>query len=178
MNYSTQAYNLYHFMNEKNILVAFTGHFDHSMASALLKLSRSKIDSSGAELGVNKKIYTILVESIENVSKHSSPEEKKTSMLLLTKSDTHYKIVTANPILNSKITELTKKLDLISNLDLSDLKKLYREQLVSERTDENSAGLGMIDIAIKSENKIKYDFKSLTDSSSLYIFQAEINITN
>ena len=165
-------------MNEKNILVAFTGHFNHSMASALLKLSRSKIDNSGAELGVNKKIYTILVESIENVSKHSSPETKKTSMLLLTKSNTHYKIITANPILNSKISELTKKLELISNLELADLKKLYREQLLSERTDENSAGLGMIDIAIKSDNKIKYDFKSLTPSSSLYIFQAEINITN
>ncbi len=178
MNYSTVAHNLYNFMDERNILVAFTGHFNHSMATALLKLGKSKINDSGAGLGVNKKIYNILVESIENVSKHSSQEIKKASMLLLAKSDTHYKIITANPILNSKISELTEKLDLISGLEIAGLKKLYRNQLLAERTNENNAGLGIIDIAIKSDSKIKYDFKSLTESSSLYIFQVEINITN
>lgn len=165
-------------MDEKNILIAFTGYFDHSMASALLKLSRNKINNFGAELKVSKKIYNILVESIENVSKHSSSEFEKTSMVLLTKSATHYKIVTANPILNSRVNELTRKLELISTLETEGLKQLYRDQLVSERTDENKAGLGIIDIALKSDSKIKYDFKSLTPLSSLYIFQVEVNITN
>ena len=53
---------------------------------------------------------------------------------------------------------------------------MYREQILSQRTHENSAGLGIIDIAIKSNNQIQYNFKLSTDDTSIYLFQTQINI--
>ena len=97
-------------------------------------------------------------------------------MLLLCKSKTKYTVLTGNHILNKDIPALKEKLEKVLKLNPVELKKLYREQILSKRSDENSAGLGIIDIGIKSGNQIKYDFKQLTEPYSFYLFQVEINI--
>ncbi len=172
------AYEVYQFMSEKDILMAFTGHFDHLVTTSLLKNIKSKLGELQTATGIDKKVYNILVESIENISKYSSKavEHKDKAMLLLCKSDNKFTIITGNHILNKDIPALKMKLDKVSRLTLEELKKLYREQMLSKRIDENSAGLGLIDISIKSENQIRYEFKPITEHASFYLFQTEINI--
>lgn len=178
MTQVSTAFEVYQFMSEKNILIAFTGHFDHLVTTSLLKNIKNKLTALQSVTGIDKKVYNILVESIENISKYSSlrNHNHKIAMLLLCKSDDHFTVITGNHILNKDIPALKDKLDKISKLTSQELKKMYRDQMLSKRTDENSAGLGIIDIAIKSDNHIKYDFKPLTETTSFYLFQTEINI--
>ena len=68
------------------------------------------------------------------------------------------------------------KLEKVLKSNHLELKQLYRQQILSKRTDENTAGLGIIDIAIKSGNQIKYEFNQLNESTTFYILQTEINI--
>ena len=172
------AYEVYQFMSEKDILMAFTGHFDHLVTTSLLKNIKSKLGELQTATGIDKKVYNVLVESIENISKYSSKsiEHKNNAMLLLCKSENKYTVITGNHIMNKDVPALKEKLDKVLKLTLVELKKMYREQMLSKRVDENSAGLGIIDISIKSENHIKYDFKPITEDSSFYLFQTEINI--
>jgi hypothetical protein len=78
--------------------------------------------------------------------------------------------------MNNDIPSLQQKLDKVLNHNHAELKQLYREQILSKRTDENSAGLGIIDMAIKSGNLIQYEFKPVTEVASFYLLQIEINI--
>ncbi len=176
MTPASTAFEVYQFMSEKNILIAFTGYFDHLVTTSLLKNIKNKLSVLRSTTGIDKKVYNVLVESIENISKYSTNKNQNIAMLLLCKSETHFTVITGNHILNNDIDELKKKLDKVASLSLAELKKMYREQMLSKRTHENSAGLGIIDIAIKSDNHIKYDFKQLTELTSFYLFQTEIKI--
>lgn len=171
----SNIYDVYQFMNDKNIIFAYSGTFDHFVTTSLLKNIKKTL--IGAET-LQKKIYNIIVECIENMSKHSNHEHENQNngFLLLCQSETKYIVITGNYIFNEEIPELKEKLDKVANLKSDELKKMYREQILSKRTHENSAGLGIIDIAIKSENQIKFDFKPYTERTSFYLFQTEITI--
>ncbi len=171
------VYDIYQFMNDQNIVFAYTGEFDHAVTTLLLKSIKRELKGADSERSIDKKVYHILVESIENMSKHTSNENAKqnTGLLLLCKLETKYVIITGNYIANKEVTKLQEKLDKVSKLSQDELKKVYREQILSPRTDENGAGLGIIDIAIKSGNNIKYDFQPRTDEMSFYLFQTELN---
>lgn len=178
MTQVSTAFEVYQFMSEKNILIAFTGHFDHLVTTSLLKNIKSKLGELQSVTGIDKKVYNVLVESIENISKYSNRKNniQNIAMLLLCKGEEHFTIITGNHVLNKDIPALREKLEKVSNLNKEGLKQMYREQMLSTRTDENSAGLGIIDIAIKSGNRIKFDFKPLNEETSFYLFQTEINI--
>jgi len=178
MTQVSTAFEVYKFMSEKNILVAFTGHFDHLVTTSLLKNIKSKLGDLQSVTGIDKRVYNVLVESVENISKYTSKNSHKNNiaMLLLCKGENYFTVITGNHVFNKDIPLLKEKLDKVIQLGEEDLKKMYRAQMLSERKDENSAGLGIIDIAIKSKNKIKYEFKPLTEDLSFYLFQTEINI--
>jgi hypothetical protein len=178
MTQVSTAFEVYQFMSEKNILVAFTGHFDHLVTTSLLRNIKSKLGDLQSMTGIDKRVYNVLVESIENISKYTSKNSQahNIAMLLLCKGDHNFTVITGNHVLNKDIPALKARLDKVIKLNQDELKKLYRQQMLSKRTDENSAGLGIIDIAIKSKNQIKYDFKQLNDDTSFYLFQTEIKI--
>jgi len=161
-----------------DILVAFTGHFDHQMITILMKNVRGKLRNSATEIAIEQKVYCVLVECVENVSKYSSGNQihSGSGMFLLCKSDSKYTIITGNPILNSDIPILKEKLESVSKMSREELKQLYRQQIMSERETENSAGLGIIDIALKSGNQFQFNFRPLTETTSFYHFQTEIEI--
>jgi hypothetical protein len=164
-------------MDDKNIVFAYTGTFNHVVTTALLKEIKRKLGILDDTKGIDKKLYKLLVECIENMSRHSyHKKEESSGIFLLSKSDGKYMIITGNNILNKDIPELKAKLKKVSELNLEGLKNMYREQILVARTSENNAGLGIIDIAIKSGNKIKYDFLPHSDLISFYLFQTEINI--
>lgn len=172
------AFEAHQIMSEKNTLIAFTGHFDHLLTTLLLLNIKSKLSALESTTGIDRKVYSILVESIENVTKHSSKGDptQNIAILLLSKSDDKYTIVTGNHIMNDEIPALKEKLERVLKHNQAELKQLYREQILSKRTDDNNAGLGIIDIAIKSGNLMQYEFKPLTESTSFYLLQTEINI--
>ncbi|MCE9540324.1 MAG: SiaB family protein kinase [Bacteroidetes bacterium] len=172
------AFEAHQIMSEKNTLIAFTGHFDHLLTTLLLLNIKNKLSALESSTGIDRKVYSILVESIENISKHSSKgdETQNIAILLLSKSEDKYTIVTGNHIMNDEIPALQEKLETVLKHNQAELKQLYREQILSKRTDDNNAGLGIIDMAIKSGNKIKYEFKKLTEDTSFYLLQIEINI--
>lgn len=172
------AFEAHQLMSEKNTLIAFTGHFDHLLTTLLLVNIKNKLSSLESTTGIDRRVYSVLVESIENVSKHSSTgnEVQDVAILILSKSETKYTIVTGNHIMNSDIPALKTQLEKVSKYNQAELKQLYREQILSKRTDDNNAGLGIIDIAIKSGNMIKYEFKPITEKTSFYLLQTEINI--
>ena len=178
MTHISTTFKAHQLMSDRNTILTFTGHFDHLLTTLLLINIKNKLSALESTNGVDKKVYSVLVECIENVSKHHFIGDEKLyiATLLLTKSKTKYTIVTGNYIKSSAIPKLKEKLEKVLNSSQAELKQMYREQILSKRTDENNAGLGIIDIAIKSGNQIKYEFKPLTEDTSFYLLQTEINI--
>jgi hypothetical protein len=62
------AFEVYQFMSAKNILVAFTGHFDHLVTTSLLKNIKNKLIELQSVTGIDKRVYNVLVESKKNTN--------------------------------------------------------------------------------------------------------------
>lgn len=173
-----KTFELHALLNDKDTLMAFTGYFDHLLTTLLLINIKNKLSTAEVLSGAEKKVYSVLVECIENVSKHTivGNNAHQISTLLVRKSTTKYTIITGNHVMNEEVPLLKERLKKVENSTFPELKQCYREQILSKRTDDNNAGLGILDIAIKTGNQIKYEFKPLTETTAFYLFQTEITI--
>lgn len=74
-----------------------------------------------------------------------------------------------NTILNEDIANLKEKLDKIISMNKDEINSYFREVSRSKiNMNSGRAGLGLIQIARKSEGNIEYEFKKIDDSYSYY----------
>ena len=71
---------------------------------------------------------------------------------------------------------LKATIEKINTLNIEQRKGMYREILQNgEFSNKGGAGLGMIDIAIKANAQLNYDFKEYNNEDSFYVFQLNIH---
>ncbi|MEJ2629507.1 MAG: SiaB family protein kinase, partial [bacterium] len=129
-----------------------------------------------------RKIFSILIELFQNIVKHSiciNNEFCKSNyigdgIIILKSNEIQYTISSGNYIEKKNVTLLTDLINKINSLDKQGLKKLYKERLKTDRKqNESNTGVGLIDIARKSENPIVCNIKSINQSLSF----CEITVT-
>lgn len=87
-----------------------------------------------------------------------------------------YNIITGNVIKNEKVESLRNSLEHVNSLDKEGLSTLFKQQIKEGRISEKGgAGLGFIDIAKKTGNKIEYQFKELNSEVSFFIITTTID---
>jgi hypothetical protein len=130
---------------------------------------------------IQKKLYAIFVECIENIYKNTGngqnylDPKKKLPYIRLNKENDRFCISSGNIISNKSINNLKNRLEEINHLDHEGLKSAYAEILDKESiSPEEGAGLGLITIALRSGNKIKYNFTSLDDQNSYYEMRIDV----
>ena len=122
-----------------------------------------------------------MVECLQNISKHAdnninSYSKDGRGIFMVHKGDEDYKITTGNLIVNNKVDDLKESLDLINSMDKDGLKALYKKQIKEgSLSEKKGAGLGFIDIARKTGNKLIYTFKKIDNESSFFILTSTIN---
>ena len=84
--------------------------------------------------------------------------------------------MTGNFIPNKKMNDIKGKIDHINGLDKEELKKLYKEILYNgEFSDKGTAGLGFVEIARKTGQKLSYEFHSVNDDYSYFTLQIRVS---
>lgn len=126
---------------------------------------------------MHRKVFYLMVESLQNVYNHtckSGPKSCKPTIILYVIENDFF-IETSNLIPNQEIIEIVSKIDSINSLTQEELKARYKEVLnnniISKR---GGAGLGLIDIARKSKNKIQYNHVAYTDTESILTLTIQI----
>src|ERR1022692_903657 len=122
----------YSLMSDQQILLAYLGDVTPDLINAILKgVKNDSIAFQEEELQTKKKVYNIIVESLENITRHSEVEEKEQhlSLFLLGKEGKHYFVVSGNYIYNNQIDNLKRMIDEVNMLDKNDIKKVYRNIL-------------------------------------------------
>jgi hypothetical protein len=95
---------------------------------------------------------------------------------MVSNSPAGYHVTTGNVIENNKIDELTQMLEKINSLDKEGLKQLYKTQMKEGHlSDKGGAGLGFIDIARKTKNKLDYHFLPIDEESSFFLLTSSIS---
>ena len=168
---------IYDLMSDQEILVTYVGDVTLDITNALLKGIKNDKIHFDQEMGVQKKVYNIIVECLENIYRHNEVIEKtnRPAIFILGKSDDSYIVITGNHVYNKQVGSIQQVLDLINGLDKEEVKKLYRNILAEGNLSEKGgAGLGIFDIAIKSGKKLEYEFVPVENDISFYILKTQI----
>jgi hypothetical protein len=168
---------LYEKMNKGEVLLSYKGSITAELITNVLGVVETKLDHVIEKSSTKKKIYNVLVESLQNLYHHVDDLPDSTNgnldvhfgIFVIAKNDDSYIIRTGNFIKNDKIKTLKERFDKIKSLSKDELKELYKFVLNNQKfSDKGGGGLGLIDIARRTDGNIDYDFDDYDNEFSFF----------
>jgi len=157
---------------------AYNGDFSSNLTVHILNLVESSMDLENESSKTKKKVYFILVESLQNITRHQSKPDVDgllDDFFIIQKTEESYLITSGNIIKTADVEPLKNKLQEINSLDPEKLRAYYQELLSNlEFSDKGGAGLGLLEMLRKSGNKLVFDFVKLNDTYTYFYFQAKV----
>lgn len=181
MSFNLKEY--YSKLSKGNVILAYKGSITSEMINDILEGVEKRLEEVDEDSKVRKKIYNILVESLQNLFHHIELShegiieelEPKFGILLVIKDNDLYKVITGNFINSRRIKFLREKIDKINSLSKDELKDMYKFILNHQKLSaKGGGGLGLVDIARKSGNKLEYEFHNYNDD--YYFFNLTISV--
>ncbi|GHT78193.1 hypothetical protein FACS189464_1220 [Bacteroidia bacterium] len=156
---------------------AFRGEISSARVNAILEEVESKLALVSSEVRMQKKIYNILVECLQNLYHHADAVPMDLTeqlgsnygMVVLKRLDAGLSLKVGNFILNEKMKSLSEKIEKLNSLSPEALKEMYKFILTYQKlSPKGGGGLGLIDIARKSNHPLEYYFYPYDDTYSFY----------
>jgi len=168
-------------MADNNIGMVWSGHFSHDIERQVLSLTETRMYEEDIELKMQRKIFSIMVECLQNISKYKSGSdiEKNLGMpvAMIVTENTGMRVIIGNIISNNRIPSLRDKLNTVNRYDKKSLKELYRISLAGDEVKPEHTGiLGLVNIARKSGNKLEYNFDPVNDEYSYYVLNVLVEV--
>ena len=175
-----QIYGIERMMVENQLLLAYKDNINEETSDQLIAMVDSKMIGFDEEKKIKKKVFNVLVECLQNVSRHAEPDkgqDHESSILLIGRNENSFFIITGNMMSNEKTSHLKEKLDQINKLKPDEIRDGYKELMTQmEFSEKGGAGLGLLDIARKSANKFEYDFRKLGDKKTYFTLKVSIPV--
>lgn len=171
-------YDLHKTMLSQNLILVYEGEFTQEITKSVLAMAERNMDSVGEESSIKRKVFNVMVECLQNIVKHSEEETSKrnTAIFMIGKQDQEYIITSGNPIKKDSIERLKSRLEQINSLDKDGLKALYKDIIKnSDISEKGGAGLGFVDMARKSGQKLEFDFEKIDDETSFFSLRTTIS---
>ena len=165
----------------KNIILIYEGEFTQEITKSVLSMAERNLESVREDESTKKKVFNVMVECLQNICKHADEfylqEHKLDGAIFMIGSDrNNYFIMSGNYIMNENVESLGDKLNQINNLDKDGLKQLYKEIIINGNLSEKGgAGLGFVDIARKSGNKLDFNFVKVDAKFSFFCLKTNIS---
>lgn len=164
-------------MMKERIMFVYRGIVTSDNSVPLLMLLEKEMETSDFGFVGRKRLFMFVLESLQNVSRHSfNNQHANMSIVVYSKAGSGYTVTTGNVLANSGIDSLKVKLDEINNLETKDIRNVYRQMLSSaEFSTKGGAGLGLIEMAKKTGNKLDYDFVPVDNDFSYFVLSKTVD---
>ncbi|RLD67151.1 MAG: hypothetical protein DRI95_05300 [Bacteroidetes bacterium] len=160
---------------ESNLVAIHKGNFSPIVIDPVLSMVEKNITNK--TINIQKLAYHLILEALQNVSLHSLElNHEKEAIFMISKRNGHFYISTGNYIKVAKAKSLISQLSSLKKMDIKQLKTLYDENIhkKSVSNSKNKIGLGLIDIAMESNNQFDYKFIDVSDEISFYTFKVKV----
>jgi hypothetical protein len=162
---------------KNNIILFYKGNVDSDVINHILDTLEYKMVEVNEQSKLRKKVYNVLVESLQNLYHHVDrvPDDfedqtsEKFGLLVVQKVKNGYKIITGNFVHTDNLEKLEEKIKRINRSSHEEIKELYKFILNHQRISaKGGGGLGLVDIARKTGNKLEYAFRKYNDKYSFF----------
>jgi hypothetical protein len=167
-------------MAENSVYLIWSGHISADIGKEVISFTETKLTEDDVVSGMRKRVFSILVETLDNVSKYSpgreAEEEFGMPIAMVGLEGKSYMLTTGNLILNTQVPHLKEMLDEINSCDREALRELFMKTLSFQTAESDSTGnMGLIDMARKSGNKLAYEFERINDLYSYYMLRVRVD---
>lgn len=167
-------------MSDSGVIFSYTGMVDFKKTDQLLINLKKSAGFRGLQKTTGKRVYSILVECLENIARHSSGKLTGIGKLLpvisVKREDNRIIIRSSNPVPVERADTIARQLIRINRMSEQELNSLYEEKISCERAEgKNNAGLGFILMKLKSGNRINYRFISVDRFISTFEIEISVN---
>ena len=172
----------YKYMREYELSLVYEGEITQPIIKAFLSLTETKMMQQEEPGAVQRKVFHVMVECLQNVSRYSDSSVEHNylyagmGVFIITRSSSEYRITTGNAMETKKIGDLKEILQNINSMDKEALNDLYKKQIKEGHLHEKGgAGLGFIDIKRKTGNNLSYEFMEIDDEYSFFILSSSVS---
>ncbi len=168
--------NLYDALLENGIYVVYIGKFNQRITKFFSEMIEDELEKECQDKITRRRVYHTIVEILQNMQRHTEELGEGSGLFMIGRKQHIYYIITSNKILKSNVQNLKQTLDRINASTKEELKQMYKKQLVEGKlSDRGGAGLGLIDIARKTESKYEYLFLPINFELDYFVLKIEID---
>jgi hypothetical protein len=164
-------------------ILHYKGKFTFEKIGILLNELKNKKETYHIDPVQYKKLLTLMIEILENVLKYSDhfevfvldyPHYQPEFELNL--DEDGFIMTSRNPVRDKDKKEISRRIDRINTSNEDELKKIYRDTITNGIfTEKGGAGLGFIEMAKITTNRIAYSFKPIDKGFSYFEVTLHIN---
>ncbi|MDZ7739848.1 MAG: SiaB family protein kinase [Bacteroidales bacterium] len=167
-----------------NVIFSYKGDISSEMINVILDTVEKKTEEANDPSKVKKKLYNVLVESLQNLYHHvdtvpgdfEDQDSKRFGIIVITRSGSAYNITTGNFVSRDKILKLKEHMEKINSSSAEEIKELYKFILHHQKiSDKGGGGLGLVDIARKTGNQLGYEFYDYNRDYSFFCLSIKIS---
>lgn len=153
--------------------IRFEGRISHEMVVWLTQTCSQQVLNVGKDPGVAKRVFTIVSELLDNCYRHANlglePLWDRQVVFIMRIERTVVEIGVSNAVLNKQIAQLAARMDELNSASAVQHRLMYMKQLrYGAISDKGGAGLGLIEVAKKSQSKLDYNFIPANQDLSIF----------
>lgn len=160
------------------IILDHRGRINYSTIDTLLSEFKSVFRAHEIQFHIYKRIITVMIEALENIYKYNDffedfveSREEYMPSFELTRTTDMIRIKTSNPVRVQDMEAIRRSIEKVNQQESDSLSDMYVEVISNgEFSSNGGAGLGFIEMARTSRNKLEYDFEEVTEHYAIYTF--------
>jgi hypothetical protein len=169
---------LHDILNKEHITLNYSGIFNQDNLVSLLGIIEKQMMGT---LITKNKTFNVMVEMLQNLVKHADHYNLNQvygnhGIFFITENDDEFILTTGNYIKNEKSNDLANHLFHVNSLDTKGLNAMYNRNLLNTERESKriGAGLGIIDMRLKSQEKLDYNFEKVDDQFSFFTLRIHV----
>lgn len=114
----------YNVQADGKIIVSHFGEFSQDLVNSLSTNIEEIMLDSGDKKGVLKKVFSILVEGLQNIRIHGERDEnnQQISFLIVLQNDENYKVTFGNLVKQKRLDGIIDRIDKLNSMDRAAIK--------------------------------------------------------
>lgn len=160
---------------QQQIMLCFNGPFTATLIDEIGKALRKHMQSLDESESAVTDVFSVYIEMTQNIRSYHLrvpfSGAAATSTIIVCRSDEgHYIVSAGNVVRREDGLRLQQRINELSRLDKGELKLMFKSQLRTPREElgNNSAGLGLIDMARKATAPLSCDLRSVDAEHSFF----------
>ncbi len=164
-------------LRDNNLLLIHKGVITPELINMVTEALEQSVTNLEQDKKVRRKLTNVFIEVFQNVGYHGvkHPNFLNSDLIIVIKRPDYYKIGTSNIIERSRMQEIKASIDRINGLNSEEIREFYKEVLENNgMSEKGTAGLGFIDVARKTGQRLYCEFEDVDDQHVHFYFETRV----